>query len=157
MLRRLLIVAVVVVCAGFVRAQTVLPNAQVGVLYRVQLGAAVSGTYPFTFTNAGTPLPAWLHLTKTGLLEGTPGAGDVTSKGIPISVQITDALNGPAGPFAFSIAASTEAPAPLVFIAGAPKQAQTPAQLNSEKPAAGAHAQHADSTSHATITKKADA
>jgi len=156
MLRRLLIVAVIVVCAGFACAQTVLPSAQVGVLYRVQLGAAVSGTYPFTFTNAGTALPAWLHLTKTGLLEGTPGAGDVTSKAIPISVQITDALNNTAGPFAFSIAVSTEAPAPLVFIAGGSKQAQAPAQANSEKPAAGAQAQPADATAPATQPKAAD-
>lgn len=129
MLRRLLIVSVVVLCTALACAQTVLPNAQVNVLYRVQLGASVSGTYPFTFTVAGnTPLPGWLHLGKTGLLEGTPAAGDVTGKALSISVQITDALNNTSGPFTFSMGVSTEAPAPLVFIAGAPKQA---AQANS--------------------------
>ncbi len=131
MLRRLLIVAVVVVfCAGFARAQTLLPIAQVGVPYQVQLGAAVNGAYPFTFTFDS--LPSWLKSTPAGLVSGTPRSTDITSQPSSIKITVTDALNKSMGTFEFLISVSN---APPVFIAGSstPIQ-QTQAQVAPVEP-----------------------
>src|SRR6267142_2660655 len=130
MLRRLLIVAVIVVCAGFACAQTVLPIAQVGVPYQVQLGAAVNGAYPFTFTFDS--LPSWLKSTPAGLVSGTPKSTDITSQPSSIKIAVTDALNKSMGTFEFLISVSN---APPVFIAGSSTPIlQTQAQVAPVEP-----------------------
>ena len=56
--------------APAITTETPLPAATVGTAYSVQLAA--DGTAPITFSATG--LPAWLTLSETGLLSGTPDA-----------------------------------------------------------------------------------
>jgi Putative Ig domain len=101
-----------VTCMEPVFAQTVLPAAQVSSPYKVQLGAAVSGVYPFTFTTTDT-LPDGITLSPSGLLTGT--AKTETRGPAVFSVEITDASNAKIGTFPFSIVVAKDPPTQIVI------------------------------------------
>lgn len=126
--------AVVVLSAGFACAQTALPAAQSGAPYRVQLGAAVSGVYPFTFTYES--LPDWVQHSPAGQVWGTPAATDETAQPVVFAVNITDAQGHNMGRFMFSISVSKEAPVPLVIAASPGTPGATPPPAPAAAPAA---------------------
>jgi hypothetical protein len=87
---------------------TALTTAAVGFLYSYQLTATGN---PATFTFGASPLPAWLTISGTGLISGTPTVGDI---GVTPSITAT-AANGvaPAAQQIFTITVAA-AVAPLI-------------------------------------------
>ena len=81
-----------------------LPNATVGVAYSVNLVAA-NGTTPYSWT-APAGLPAWLSLSPTGTLSGTPTATGTTA---PFTVVVTDSA-APAATASRSFTITVNAP-----------------------------------------------
>jgi hypothetical protein len=117
-----------------------LPGAQINVSYKVQLGAAVSGVYPFTFTYDDNT-PNWLKQSSTpsGLLQGTPATTDVTSQPAVITVTVKDAQGKTMGPFLFSIVVSKDPPLVVAGSSAQTQQALTQAQQESPLPVPTLH------------------
>lgn len=106
--------------AIFSWGQTPAPAAQVGTAYKVQLGAAINGVYPFHFTT-NDALPDGLTLSDTGLLSGT---ATTASRGpATFTVNVTDATGANVGSFPFSIVVSKDPPPVPLVIAGATRPA----------------------------------
>ena len=68
---------------------TSLPNASVGAAYDVSLSAS-GGVAPYTWSLAGSSAPAWLSLSPSGVLSGTPSAAGSWT----IEVSVSDSQGG---------------------------------------------------------------
>jgi autotransporter-associated beta strand protein len=81
---------------------TSLPDADVGTAYS-QAVATIGGDGDNSFTVSSGTLPAWLSLnTSTGMLSGTPAAGDVGT--VAFTLSVTDSLGSSASqPFSFTV------------------------------------------------------
>jgi hypothetical protein len=67
---------------------TVIPNAQVGAPYSLQLQAS-GGTAPYIWSISAGALPAGLSMDSTGLITGTP-TGPATTTPDNFTVSVTD-------------------------------------------------------------------